>query len=145
LALIASFVLAGWSYALLSLKRYKGLLLANLAAFVVSCSLTLVLASSDGATGAAIATVCGEATLALGCLLALLQAHRELRPRLGIIVKVALAAAPAVALALVPDLPSLVRAVLALAVYGLVILLTRAVPNEVAELLPLRARRRLLE
>jgi O-antigen/teichoic acid export membrane protein len=144
-ALIASFVLAGWGYALLSLKRYKGLLLANLAAFVVSCSLTLALASSDGATGAAIATVCGESTLALGCLLALLRGHRELHPRLGIILKVALAAAPAVAVALLPDLPSLVRTVLALAVYGLVILLTRAVPNEVAELLPLRARRRLLE
>ena len=48
-ALIATFALAGWSFALLSLKRYKGLLLANLAAFLASLSLTIVLARSNGA------------------------------------------------------------------------------------------------
>jgi O-antigen/teichoic acid export membrane protein len=140
LALIASFVLAGWSFALLSLKRYKGLLLANLAAFLVSCSLTAVLASSDGATGAAIATLCGESVLAFGSLLVLLNGHPELRPKLGIVLKVTLATAPAVVLALLSDVPSLVRTVLALAVYGLLIVITRAVPAEVVELLPVRLR-----
>jgi O-antigen/teichoic acid export membrane protein len=138
LALIASFVLAGWSFALLSLRRYRGVLFANLVAFAVSCSLTVVLASSDGAKGAAIATVCGESVLALGSLLALTRGHPELRPRLGILMKVALAAAPAVALALLPGVPSLVRALLAMAAYGLVVAVTRAVPAEVLELLPVR-------
>jgi O-antigen/teichoic acid export membrane protein len=141
IALIATFVLAGWSYALLSLKRYKGVLLANLAAFLVSCSLTIVLASSHGATGAAVATLCGESVLALGLLLALLHGHPELRPRLGIVLKVALATVPAAFLALLPGATSLVRAVLALAAYGLLIVLTRAVPAEVLELLPARPRR----
>jgi O-antigen/teichoic acid export membrane protein len=140
LALIASFVLAGWSFALLSLKRYKGLLLVNLAAFLVSCSLTAVLASNDGATGAAIATLCGESVLALASLLVLLNGHPELRPKLGIVLKVTLAAAPAIVLALLSDVPSLVRTVLALAVYGLLIVITRAVPAEVVELLPVRLR-----
>ena len=140
IALIASFVLAGWSFALLSLKRYKGLLLANLAAFLVSCSLTVVLASSDGATGAAIATLCGEGTLALASLLALLHGHPEFRPKLVVVFKVALAAAPAVVLALLSGVPSLVRTLLALAVYGLLIIITRAVPAEVLELLPERLR-----
>ncbi len=140
MALIASFVLAGWSFALLSLKRYKGLLLANLVAFVLSCSLTIVLAGADGARGAAIATLCGETVLALGSLVALVRGHPELRPRLDVLVKVAVAAAPAVVLALLPDLPSLVRALLALAVYGLLIAVTRAVPAEVIELLPSRLR-----
>jgi O-antigen/teichoic acid export membrane protein len=141
IALIATFVLAGWSFALLSLKRYKGVLIANLTAFVVSCVLTIVLASSDGAMGAAVATLCGESALALGLLLALLHGHPELRPRIGIVPKVVLATVPATVLALLSGVPSLVRAVLALGVYGLLILLTRALPVEVLELLPARLRR----
>jgi O-antigen/teichoic acid export membrane protein len=141
IALVATFVLAGWSFALLSLKRYMSVLLANLAAFMVSCALTIVLASSHGAIGAAVATLCGESVLALGILAALLRGHPELRPRLGIILKVALAAAPAVALALLSGVPALVRMLLTLAAYGLLIVLTRAVPDEVVELLPARLRR----
>ncbi|HUA75605.1 MAG TPA: oligosaccharide flippase family protein [Solirubrobacteraceae bacterium] len=141
LALISSFVVAGWSFALLSLKLYKGVLLTNLAAFVVSCSLTAVLAASDGARGAAIATICGEGVLALGSLIALAHDHPELWPKLGVVVKVVIAAAPAVALALLPDLPSLVCALLALLVYAVAILAMRAVPAELIELLPSRLRR----
>jgi len=140
-ALIATFVLAGWSFALLSLKRYRGLLLANLAAFAVSFCATLVLASSHGATGAAIATVAGESVLAFGSLLALSYRHPDLRPRLGIVLKVVPAAAPAVALALLTGVPSVVRALLALLAYGLLIVLTRAVPAEMRDLLPARMRR----
>ena len=141
IALVATFLLAGWSFALLSLERYKGVLLANLTAFLISCSLTVLLASSGGAMGAAIATLCGESALALGLLLALLHGHRELRPRVRVVPKVVLAAAPATVIALLSGVPSLVRAALALAVYGLLILLMRAVPAEVIELLPARLRR----
>jgi O-antigen/teichoic acid export membrane protein len=138
IALIATFVLAGWGYALLAMERYKEVLLANLVAFLVSCAATLSLASSHGAVGAAVATVCGETVLAVGSLVVLVRGHRELRPRLGIVLKVALAALPAVVLALLPGVPSLVRALLALLAYGLVIVLTRAVPEEAIELLPAR-------
>jgi len=141
LALIASFALAGWSFALLSLKRYNALLLVNLAAFAVSCSLTVVLARSDGAQGAALATVCGESVLALGSLLALVRGHRELRPKPSIVLKVSLAAAPGAAIALLVGASSLLRAVLALAAYALAIVLARAVPPELLELLPARMRR----
>ena len=65
---VATFVLAGWAYALLAMKRYKEVLLANLIAFLVSCAATLALASSHGAVGAAVATVCGETVLAVGSL-----------------------------------------------------------------------------
>jgi O-antigen/teichoic acid export membrane protein len=144
LALVGSFLLAGFSYALLSLKLYRGLLLANLAAFVVSCSLTIVLAGADGAEGAAIATLCGESVLALGSLLALAHGHRELRPKLLVLPKALLACAPAVALALLHSVPSVLRLVLALAVYALLIVLTRAIPAEVLALLPARMRGRVL-
>jgi hypothetical protein len=79
--------------------------------------------------------------LALGSLLALVHGSPELRPRLAIVVKVALAAAPGVALALDSSVPSLVRALLALTAYGLLIVLTRAAPAELLELLPVRLRR----
>ena len=55
-AMIPSFVIAGWSFAMLSLERYKGLLLANLAALLVSCCSTAVLASAHGARGSAVAS-----------------------------------------------------------------------------------------
>jgi O-antigen/teichoic acid export membrane protein len=139
--MIASFVLAGWSFALLSLERYRGLLLANLAAFIVSGALTAILASGDGAEGAAIATVCGEAVLAVGSLLALRHGHPEFQPRPVVLAKVLLAALPAIALSLLDGVPSLVRALLALGAYAIVIVLTRAVPEELIELIP-RPRRR---
>ena len=142
LAIIASFVLAGWSFALISIRRYTGLLIVNAAAFVVSCVLTLILASTHGAQGAALATICGEVTLAAGALIALVRGHPEFRPPLGIVLKVALAAAPAVALAFTPGVSSLVRALLAVTAYGLVIVLTRATPSEITELIPRRSRDR---
>lgn len=141
LAMIASFVVAGWSFGLLSLELYRGVLLVNLAAFVVSCTLTGVLASASGATGAAVATLCGETVLAAGSLVALARGRPEFRPGAAIIAKVVLAAAPATAIALVHGIPSLPRTVLSLAAYAAVIVLTRAIPAEVGELLPPRLRR----
>lgn len=135
LAMIATFVLAGWSFALISLKRYTAMLVVNGAALVVSCALTLALAASDGARGAALATVCGEATVAMCSLLVLVRGHPELRPSLPILVKVTVAAAPATVLALAIDAPSLVRALLALTVYALLIAATRALPKEMMELI----------
>lgn len=135
-AMIASFLVAGWGFSLLSLKRYSGLLTVNLAAFVVSCVLTLILATDHGARGSSLATLCGESTLAAGYLLVLVRGNPELRPRLAVVPKVILAAAPGVALAFTPGLPSLPRAVIVLVVYGLLIALTRATPREITELIP---------
>ena len=101
----------------------------------------MALAGSNGAKGAAVATLCGETVLALGTLVALVHGHPEYRPKFMIVLKVALAAAPAVVLALLSGVPSLIRVVLALAAYALVILVVRAVPAEVVELLPPRLRR----
>jgi O-antigen/teichoic acid export membrane protein len=136
IAMIDSFLIAGWGFALLSLKRYRGLLGANALALVVSCTLTLVLAGADGAKGAAIATICGETTLASGCLLVLVAGNPELRPRLAVVPKVLLAAIPAAALVDVLALPSLAVAAIVLVVYVALILLTRAMPREIVELVP---------
>jgi O-antigen/teichoic acid export membrane protein len=140
IALSASFLVAGWGFELLSLNRYRALLLVNGVAFVVSCLLTLILASSDGARGASIAMLCGEVTLAVGYVIAIASGHPELRPKLRVVPRVALAAAPAVALGLALPLPSVARAVIALLVYAALILATRAVPQEILQLLPRRRR-----
>jgi hypothetical protein len=52
---------------------------------------------------------------------------------------VTLAAAPAAAVALLSDLPSVVGALLALLLYGVMIVVTRATPKEIVELIPRRA------
>jgi O-antigen/teichoic acid export membrane protein len=135
-AMSASFLVAGWGFALLSLKRYTAVLAVNCAAFLVSCVLTLSLAGEHGARGAALATLCGESTLAIGYLFVLVRGNPELRPRLQIVPKVAIAAVPAVVLTLALGLPSLVRAVIALVVYGLLIAWTRATPEEITALIP---------
>jgi O-antigen/teichoic acid export membrane protein len=139
-ALAASFLAATWGFALISLERYRALLAVNALAFAISAALTLSLAATSGAQGVALATLCGESTLALGYLLVLIRGHSELRPQPGVVPKVLLAAAPALAVLLVPGLSSLLRSVLVLAVYSLLILLLRATPQEITELIPLPRR-----
>ncbi len=136
IALSASFMVAGWGFALLSTERYRGLLTVNAAAFLVSASLTLILGPAHGAQGVAAAMLCSETTLALGCLFALVRGRPELRPRLTIVPKVLLAAAPAAVLALALPLPSVWKTIIVLAVYGLLIAATRATPREIIELIP---------
>ncbi|HTA96357.1 MAG TPA: polysaccharide biosynthesis C-terminal domain-containing protein [Solirubrobacteraceae bacterium] len=135
-AMLGSFLNAGWGYALISSKRYRGLLVANGSALAVSVVLTLVLASLYGARGTAVATVCGELTLALGVFVALVRAHPEYRPRLTVVPKVAIAFAISLALPLALDLSSFEGLVLALCVYATLIALLRAIPAEILEMIP---------
>lgn len=139
-ALIPSFLIANWSYGLLSLHRHRALVFTNLAAFVVSVGLTLGLAHALGARGAAWATIGGETTLALGSLIALAASGREYQPNLTVVLKVVIAGGIAAAAAFLPDLSSLVRTLVAIAVYGAAILLLRALPPEFRALLPGRHR-----
>jgi O-antigen/teichoic acid export membrane protein len=129
-AIVATFVGAGWSFALLSLHLHRGLLIANAAALAVSIVLTTVLAGVDGARGAAVATIGGEVTLALGMFAALTRGRPQYRPPALVVAKVALAGAIGAALSLVPSMPSLARAVVALAVYAVAIVVTGALPHE---------------
>jgi O-antigen/teichoic acid export membrane protein len=137
-AMIASFLVAGWSFALLSLRLHRGLLACNAAALTVSVVLTLVLASSDGARGSAIATVGAEATLAAGALVALVWRRPRYRPRLGVVVKVLAAGLCAAAASFGPSMPSLLRALVAAVVYTAIVLATGALPAELRELIPRR-------
>jgi O-antigen/teichoic acid export membrane protein len=138
IALLATFMLAGWSFALLSLQRYRSLLIVNATAFAVSCALTVLLASTDGAQGAALATLAGESTLAVGSLLALSKVDPKLSIGLDAPFRIALAGAAACGVgagALIAGLPAALAALAALALYALLILATRAAPAELGELL----------
>lgn len=137
-AMIASFLLAGPGFALLSLERYAGVLRINLLAFALSAALTLVLARSHGAIGAAVASICGESALALGLLVVLVRGDHRLRPQLAVVPKVLVAAAAGSAPYFLPGATSLERAFLAAALYAAVIVLLRAIPAEVLELIPRR-------
>jgi O-antigen/teichoic acid export membrane protein len=138
-AMLASFLLAMWGFALISLHLHRALLVANLAALVTSATLVLTLGSSHGATGAAWATLAGEIVLAVGYLAALVRARPELRPALRTVPRVLAAALPAVALGL-SGMPALPATLVALAAYGAIALWLRAVPEELLERIPLLTR-----
>ena len=64
--LIASFLLAPFGFALLSIHAHRGILVANVLAFAVTMTVVAALAGPLGAEGAALGTVAGEWVLALG-------------------------------------------------------------------------------
>jgi O-antigen/teichoic acid export membrane protein len=128
-AMLASFLLATWGFALISLHLHRELLLANLGALVVSATLVLVVGSAEGAEGAAWATLAGETVLASGYLLGLVRGRRELLPSMRTVPRVAVAAAAAAAVG-VAGLPALPAALAALAVFSALALALRAVPTE---------------
>jgi O-antigen/teichoic acid export membrane protein len=139
LAMLASFLLATWGFALISLHLHAALLAANLAALVTSATLVLVLGSSSGAEGAAWATLAGEIVLAAGYLIGLVRARRELLPRLGVLPRVAAAALPGIAIGL-SGLPAVPATLAAAASYAVAALALGAVPRELTERIAWRPR-----
>ena len=138
-ALVASFILATFGLALISLRRHRALILANLLALSITAALTLALASTHGARGAAVATVCGEWVLSLAYIVALSRGPDGLRPNAMVVVKVAIAAIPAFSVMLL-GLPDVAQLAVALLVYAAGIIVVKAIPRELFALLPARTR-----
>jgi O-antigen/teichoic acid export membrane protein len=130
IAMLASFVLASFGFMLISLRLHRALLIVNLVALVTSLCLTLSLGAAYGARGAAWATLAGETVLALGYLSALVRHDPRARPSLRRLGRMALAAGPALCLALVPDVPAVLLAAIGAAVYAALALAFGAVPPE---------------
>jgi O-antigen/teichoic acid export membrane protein len=128
--LVTTFLLATWQFALLSLKLLRQLLVANTIAAVIAIGGTLMLAPPLGAEGAAIATVLAEAGLALACLIVLRGESAALRPRLGVLPKVAVAAAAAVTVAVALPTHPAVLAAAAAGVYLGTVWALGAIPSE---------------
>lgn len=136
----ATFVGTVWGFGLLSLGRHRAILLFNLSALAAVVVAVSVLASVDGARGAAIGTSAVE--LANAVIGAWLLAHgrKHLRPSLRVLPKVAIAIAIAAAPALL-DISEPARVAISAGLYLLALLALRALPAELLALLPGRLRR----
>jgi O-antigen/teichoic acid export membrane protein len=130
LALIATFTGAVWGFTLLSLHRHRAILVASLVALVLTIVLTGTLASVDGAKGAAVGAVISE--FAFVTMMAAATFRTGVRPRINrtAIPRALLAAGAGACVLAIPNLPSVVRMLLALVIYAAVLLLLRAVPDE---------------
>jgi O-antigen/teichoic acid export membrane protein len=130
LALGFTFLIPIWAAALWVLRERRALVLADLFGVLVAVVAVSVLASTEGATGAAVAMTVAEGFFALALGTALMRRHADLRvdPR---IVPKALVAAGAAALLLLSPLPDVVDVALAAGVYFGVLAALRGIPPEV--------------
>ncbi|MGD1056226.1 MAG: hypothetical protein ABR992_02315 [Solirubrobacteraceae bacterium] len=140
IALTFTFMGAMFAYALLSLGRYREVLLINLTVLLLSGAFTGVLASRYGALGAASATTVVEVLYTAMLAVAVVRAGARPQISLAAVPRVVLAAALGSLMLLPVGLPSVARPLLALAIYIAALLVLRAVPHELIEQLP-RSRR----
>lgn len=118
-AIACTFVSVTCGFILLSLRRHRAILLGNLVPLLFGTVLTLALAPSHGAKGAAIATLSAEAALAV-TMVVLVRAKGGAHVPLSL--RVLLPAAGAVGLAagaalLLPGLPDIAHVVIGSALY----------------------------
>lgn len=136
-----TFVISVASYGLLSLGLNKQILALAISGLLVLVTLLVVLIPLDGARGAAIGTMISEVSFAVISWVVLVAARRELRPPLRILPGVALAALAGCGPMLLTSWPVIGRVLLSTALYASVVLVTRAYPAELLDLLPNRLRR----
>jgi O-antigen/teichoic acid export membrane protein len=141
IAVGATFVGTVWGFGLLSLGRHRAILIFNLIALATVVVVVSILAALDGARGAAIGTSSVELANAVFGGVLLVYGRRHLRPSMRAVPKVLVAIAAAALVALLP-VSEPVRVVLSAAIYLPALLLLRALPRELLELLPAERLRR---
>jgi len=135
LVVLLTCLTATWQYALFALRCHRALVVANVSGLAVIVAGTLLLVPAHGAVGAAAAAAMAELVLMAVSLGALVRVRPHLRPALGNVPRVALATGVALAAGLLPDVPDLVRIVLAGTAFAAAAVALRAVPPEVAQAL----------
>ena len=137
----ATFINVTWSYGLLSLGRYRAILAVNSSALILNVAVVIPLVLADGARGAAIGTSITEVVVAgvQGVVFARVQAGFRINAR--VVPRILAAAALSLLPVALTGLPVLGRLGLSAVIFVLVILVLRAIPAEVLELLPIRGRR----
>lgn len=139
-ALIPTFLTVAGGFTLLSLRRHREILAANAAAVVAVVATGALLIPRHGATGAAIALLVAELTLAAMVLGALIGARPATARALARAPAVLAAAVAAAAVVLVPGLPAVVDAALAMIAFGALLALLGRFPPEIADALRGRIR-----
>jgi O-antigen/teichoic acid export membrane protein len=135
-ALITTFLTTSWSFALLSLHRYRSLMIATGIASIAAAGGSALLAASFGAVGAAVSVVVAEGVLVTGYALALQRTTSVPVPWV-----VAAKVVGAVCIAVIPaalGAPPIISAPVGVAVYASLVVAFRAVPGEVWVALSLR-------
>jgi O-antigen/teichoic acid export membrane protein len=135
LALVTSFLVATWSFTLLSMHAYRALLVSNAIAAVAACVYTLAFVPIFGATGAALATFGAEATLAVCYVVALARRDRALVPSLSVVLRLLPGLVVAVAVGLLAPVASLLAAFIAALLYIASAFAFGAVPSELVRAL----------
>jgi O-antigen/teichoic acid export membrane protein len=131
-ALLASFAAAVFGYTLLSLRRHAAVLAMNAGALGAMAIAGTLLTRSNGAEGAAAATILSELVLGVVGAIMLRRTGALSAPlSLRVIPRLAVAGAVAVAIPVALSLPALPAAVIGTAVFGALALALRAVPDEV--------------
>jgi O-antigen/teichoic acid export membrane protein len=140
LALLTLFVSAAWTPALVAMRHQGAVARAVGIGLAVAVCGGLALIPALEATGAAIAAAAADAfvMVAVFVLLRRVGPGRELR--LGFALRLAVAALAALSVALLPGVPALLDALLALLVLAGAALALRIVPGDAVHLLPGRAR-----
>ncbi len=135
-----TFLVATWSFALLSLRLYRPLIAVNAAIVVTAIALSAALIGADGAQGAALVTVSLEVLLAAGYMTVLAGRRADLRPSLNALPRILAAFVPAFAAAFALHRYSILAVVAGTLVLLGALLVLRAVPEEL--LVAFRSRRR---
>jgi O-antigen/teichoic acid export membrane protein len=117
----------------LSLYRHGDVLIASTAALLVTLAGLAVLVGPYGARGAAVATLIAEVTVAASMAGLLLRARPDIKLPVVTVGWIALASAPALAVALIPGLPVVADVALGCAVYLGVLAAARRIPEELLQ------------
>ena len=141
LAMVATWVAVACGYPLLSLRRNRELLIANIAALVASVAGTLALVPVLQARGAAIAAVGAELALAATTAWLLVRADRTLRLPLSILPVALVASAAGVGAGLAVGVHAVVEVIVASIVFVAVVAAFGRFPPEVRDALPAGRRR----
>ena len=131
-AIIGTFLLATWGYALLSIREHRAILISNALALTVAGGASAVLIPAHGANGAAISLTLAELTLAIAYGVSLTRARSKPPAAARILPRVALAAGVAAGVALLLPLTPVPATFLAVILYGALLLALGAVPWEIA-------------
>ncbi len=126
----ATFLLATWSFALLSLRLYRQLVAVNAVIVLLAIGLSAALIGADGAQGGAFVTVSLEVLLAAGYLLVLVRNRPDLRPSPAMLPRIAAALAIAFAVALALKDHAVIAPIVGTLALLLALLGLRAMPEE---------------
>lgn len=135
LAVMATFVAVACGFPLLSLRRYRALMIANGLGLVVTLAASLALVPELQARGAAIATVAAEVALAIASIIALTRARPGLRLPFGVIPIALLAGGVAVGVGHFVGVHPVLDVFVATGVYALILVAVGRFPAEIGHAL----------